>query len=79
MGLKEGQELNGQAVDVVFIGSCTNGRLSDLEAAAKILRGQKVKVKTLIVPGSEAVKAEAESLGLDKVFADAGAEWRMAG
>jgi len=79
MGLSEGQEIIGQAVDVVFIGSCTNGRLSDLVAAAKILKGKKVSVKTLIVPGSEAVKKEAEKLGLDKVFIDAGCQWRNAG
>jgi len=79
MGLIEGQEIVGQKVDVVFIGSCTNGRLSDLKAAAEILKGQKVSVKTLVVPGSEKVKKEAESLGLDKIFLEAGAEWRMPG
>jgi 3-isopropylmalate/(R)-2-methylmalate dehydratase large subunit len=79
MGLIAGAEIVGQKVDVVFIGSCTNGRLSDLVAAAKILKGKKVSVKTLVVPGSEAVKAEAEKLGLDKIFVEAGAQWRNAG
>ncbi|MFA5763187.1 MAG: 3-isopropylmalate dehydratase large subunit [archaeon] len=79
MGLKAGQEIKGQKVDVVFIGSCTNGRLSDLQAAAKILDGKKVSVKTLVVPGSERVKREAEELGLDKIFTSAGAEWRNTG
>ncbi len=79
MGLKEGQEIKGQKVDVVFIGSCTNGRLSDLQAAAKILDGKKVSVKTLVVPGSERVKREAEELGLDKIFISAGAQWRNTG
>ena len=66
-------------MDVVFVGSCTNGRLSDLEAAARILKGKKVSVKTLVVPGSQSVKEEAERLGLDQIFKDAGAEWRLAG
>jgi 3-isopropylmalate/(R)-2-methylmalate dehydratase large subunit len=79
MGLKEGQEIKGQKVDVVFIGSCTNGRLSDLKAAAEILKGKKVSVKTLVVPGSERVKREAEELGIDKIFLEAGAEWRNTG
>ncbi|MDO8646816.1 MAG: 3-isopropylmalate dehydratase large subunit [Candidatus Diapherotrites archaeon] len=79
MGLQEGKELLGTPVDVVFIGSCTNGRLSDLEAAAKILQGKKVAVKTLVVPGSQIMKRQAEEKGLDKVFKDAGAEWRFAG
>ena len=79
MGLEAGKELVGTKVDVVFIGSCTNGRLSDLKAAATILKGKKVAVKTLVVPGSLAVKKEAEKLGLDKIFISAGAEWRNAG
>ena len=79
MGLSAEQDIVGQKVDVVFIGSCTNGRLSDLVAAAEILKGKKVKVKTLVVPGSEAVKLEAEKIGLDKVFIDAGCQWRNAG
>jgi 3-isopropylmalate/(R)-2-methylmalate dehydratase large subunit len=68
-------------VDVVFIGSCTNGRMADLRAAADVLRGRRVKenVRVLIVPGSEAVRREAEAEGLDRVFIDAGAEWRLPG
>jgi len=79
MRLTDGQSLIGTKVDVVFIGSCTNGRLSDLVQAAQILKGRKVKVRTLVVPGSEEVKKEAEALGLDKVFKSAGCEWRLAG
>ena len=79
MGLAEDQEIVGQKVDVVFIGSCTNGRISDLLAAAEILKGKKVSVRTLVVPGSEAVKKEAEKLGLDKIFIDSGCQWRNAG
>ncbi|MCK5040351.1 MAG: 3-isopropylmalate dehydratase large subunit [Candidatus Aenigmarchaeota archaeon] len=79
IGLEGGIEVQGTPVDVVFIGSCTNGRLSDLEATAKILKGKKVSVKTLVVPGSEAVKRHAEQIGLDKIFVDAGAEWRHPG
>src|SRR5690606_37872928 len=65
----------------VFIGSCTNGRLSDLRAAADVLRGRRVKesVRMLVVPGSESVKREAEAEGLDRVFIEAGAEWRLPG
>ena len=68
-------------VDVVFIGSCTNGRIADLRAAADIMRGRQVKggVRVLVVPGSEAVRREAEAEGLDQVFRDAGAEWRLPG
>jgi 3-isopropylmalate/(R)-2-methylmalate dehydratase large subunit len=81
MGLKGGRPLIGRSIDVVFIGSCTNGRLSDLRAAASLLFGRKVhpRVRTLVVPGSRAVKAEAEAEGLDRVFRDAGAEWRNPG
>ena len=81
MGLTPGQSLLGQPIDVAFVGSCTNSRLSDLEAAAAILRGRKVapNVRMLVVPGSVAIKAEAEARGLDRVFTDAGAEWREAG
>ena len=70
-----------ERVDVVFIGSCTNGRLSDLRAAADVMRGRQVKesVRVLVVPGSEAVRREAEAEGLDRVFTDAGAEWRLPG
>ena len=68
-------------VDVVFVGSCTNGRLSDLRAAADVLRSRKVKpgVRMLVVPGSEAVKRQAEAEGIDRVFINAGAEWRLPG
>ena len=81
MGLKAGQPMVGQKVDVVFIGSCTNSRLSDLEQAASIFKGRKVKagVRTLVVPGSVPVKRAAEAMGLDRIFKEAGAEWREAG
>ncbi|MGB0132814.1 3-isopropylmalate dehydratase large subunit [Dokdonella sp.] len=76
-----GQALTGQAVDVVFVGSCTNSRLSDLREAAEVMRGRKVagNVRALIVPGSVLIKREAEAEGLDEVFRAAGAEWREAG
>jgi 3-isopropylmalate/(R)-2-methylmalate dehydratase large subunit len=81
MGLEPGQPLRDRPVQVVFIGSCTNARLSDLELAAKVLRGRKVApgVRALIVPGSQQVKREAEARGLAKVFVEAGAEWRESG
>ena len=79
MGLAPGTDMRDVSVDVVFIGSCTNGRLTDLRAAANILEGRKVYVKTLIAPGSEQVKYHAEQEGLDKIFLDAGAEWREPG
>ena len=81
MGLRPGQALLGMPIDVVFIGSCTNGRLSDLRDAARVMKGRKVapKVRVLVVPGSEAVKKQAEDEGLDRVFTEAGAEWRDAG
>ena len=81
MGLEPGKPLAGRAVDVVFIGSCTNSRMSDLRAAASILKGRKVspKVRTLVVPGSQPIKRQAEAEGLDQIFRDAGAEWREAG
>jgi 3-isopropylmalate/(R)-2-methylmalate dehydratase large subunit len=81
MGLASGSPIAGQRVDVVFIGSCTNSRIGDLRAAASILRGRKVAagVRVLVVPGSKAIKAQAEAEGLDVVFRDAGAEWREAG
>jgi 3-isopropylmalate/(R)-2-methylmalate dehydratase large subunit len=68
-------------IDFAFIGSCTNSRLSDLEAAAEVVRGRKVAagVTALVVPGSMAVKAAAEARGLDKVFVEAGFEWRLSG
>ena len=81
MGLKPGQAILGQTIDVVFIGSCTNSRISDLRQAAGVLRGRKVarNVRVLVVPGSQQVKAQAEAEGLDRVFREAGAEWREAG
>jgi 3-isopropylmalate/(R)-2-methylmalate dehydratase large subunit len=81
MGLEAGTAIRDIGVDVVFIGSCTNGRLADLEAAAAVLRGRKIRpgVKALVVPGSARVKKEAEELGLDQVFTSAGFEWRSAG
>ena len=81
MQLNSGKPLGETAVDVVFIGSCTNSRLSDLQLAAQILRGRKIAqgVKMLVVPGSQQVKRHAEELGLDKVFLEAGAEWRESG
>jgi 3-isopropylmalate/(R)-2-methylmalate dehydratase large subunit len=81
MGLEPGQPLRDRPVQVVFIGSCTNARISDLELAAKVFRGRKVApgVRALVVPGSQQVKREAEALGLAQVFLDAGAEWRESG
>jgi 3-isopropylmalate/(R)-2-methylmalate dehydratase large subunit len=81
MGLRAGSALAGTPVDVVFVGSCTNGRLSDLRAAAAVLRGRRVAgtVRMLVVPGSAAVKRAAEQEGLDAVFRAAGAEWREPG
>jgi 3-isopropylmalate/(R)-2-methylmalate dehydratase large subunit len=81
MGLQAGTPLRDVAVDVVFVGSCTNGRLEDLRAAADVLRGHRVHegVRMMIVPGSFQVREAAEAEGLDKVFTDAGAEWRFAG
>jgi len=81
MGLTPGEQLLGRKIDVVFVGSCTNGRISDLRAAASVLRGRKVApgVRALIVPGSFAVKLQAEAEGLDRVFVEAGAEWRGPG
>ena len=81
MNLTPGQALEGVPIDYAFIGSCTNSRLSDLEAAAAVLDGRKVRagVTALVVPGSMSVKAAAEARGLDKVFRDAGFEWRNSG
>ena len=81
MGLRAGARLAGTPVDVVFVGSCTNGRLSDLRAAAAVLRGRRLArgVRMLVVPGSAAVKHDAEHEGLDAVFRAAGAEWREPG
>ena len=81
MGLSEGQPIEGQHVDIVFIGSCTNSRIEDLRAAADIAKGRRVSdhVEALVVPGSKAVKAQAEAEGLDRIFSEAGFEWRGAG
>ncbi|MCK0150814.1 3-isopropylmalate dehydratase large subunit [Marivita sp. S6314] len=79
MGLKAGDMLDGTPVDQVFIGSCTNGRIEDMRAAATVLRGRKAKVPGLISPGSAQVKAQAEAEGLDRVFIDAGLEWVASG
>ncbi|GMW05807.1 MAG: 3-isopropylmalate dehydratase large subunit [Gammaproteobacteria bacterium] len=81
MGVEPGRPMLGRAVDVVFIGSCTNSRLSDLRQAAALFEGRKVPASTrvLVVPGSQSVKKQAESEGLDRVFLAAGAEWREAG
>jgi len=81
MGFHRGEPMLGKPVDVVFIGSCTNGRLEDLHAAARVLKGRKVApgVRLLIVPGSQRVKQEAEAAGLARIFKDAGADWRESG
>ena len=81
MGLQPGAPLRGLPIDVVFLGSCTNARLEDLREAAGIVRGRKVAsgVRALVAPGSGQVKAAAEAEGLDRVFREAGFEWREAG
>ncbi|NMB53795.1 MAG: 3-isopropylmalate dehydratase large subunit [Leptolinea sp.] len=81
MGLRPGETLSGHDIDVVFIGSCTNGRISDLRLAASILKGRKVArgLRMLVVPGSQEVKRQAEAEGLDRIFKEAGAEWREPG
>ncbi len=81
MGLTAGQKLSEVAVDAVFIGSCTNGRIEDMRAAARVLAGRRVApgVRAMVVPGSGLVKAQAEQEGLDRIFLDAGFEWREAG
>jgi 3-isopropylmalate/(R)-2-methylmalate dehydratase large subunit len=81
MALEPGKALLGHRVDVVFIGSCTNSRISDLRAAAQLISGRKVAdgVRMLVVPGSESVRRQAEAEGLDQAFKNAGAEWRHAG
>ncbi|MDG1076365.1 MAG: 3-isopropylmalate dehydratase large subunit [Planktotalea sp.] len=79
MGLTRGKSLAGTAIDQVFIGSCTNGRIEDLRAAAAVLAGHRVKVPGLVSPGSQLIKAQAEKEGLDKVFTDAGLEWADSG
>jgi len=81
MGFRPGQPLAGHPVQVVFIGSCTNGRISDLRAAASVMKGRHVAagMRVLVVPGSQQVKKQAEAEGLDRIFVDAGAEWRNPG
>ncbi len=81
MGLQGGEALEDIAIDTVFLGSCTNGRIEDLRAAAKVVQGRTVasNVRAMVVPGSMQVKAQAEAEGLDRVFSDAGFEWRDAG
>ena len=81
MGLTPGQKLEELKVDVVFIGSCTNGRIEDIRAAANVVRGRKVAagVRALVVPGSGIVKQQAEEEGLDRVLTEAGFEWREPG
>ena len=81
MGLTAGTPLREVAVDTVFVGSCTNGRIEDLRAAAEVIKGRHVaeSVRMLVVPGSARVRLQAEGEGLDKVFTDAGAEWRLPG
>ena len=79
MGLTAGRPIAGTPVDQVFIGSCTNGRIEDLRAAAAVLAGRKARVPGLVSPGSARVKAEAEAEGLDRIFVDAGLEWVASG
>jgi 3-isopropylmalate/(R)-2-methylmalate dehydratase large subunit len=81
MGLESNKKLETVVIDKVFIGSCTNGRIQDLRAAAAILKGRKIAphVTGFVVPGSGLVKKQAEEEGLDKIFIDAGLEWREAG
>jgi 3-isopropylmalate/(R)-2-methylmalate dehydratase large subunit len=81
MGLKGGERLDEIAIDRVFIGSCTNGRIEDLRAAAAVVNGKTVngRVNAMVVPGSGLVKAQAEAEGLDKIFLAAGFEWREPG
>jgi 3-isopropylmalate/(R)-2-methylmalate dehydratase large subunit len=81
MGFAGGKPALGERIDAVFVGSCTNGRISDLRAAAAILRGRRVAehVRMLVVPGSDQVKRQAEAEGLDRIFLDAGAQWREPG
>ncbi len=81
MSFKEGDLVLGKKIDVAFIGSCTNGRISDLREAASVIKGRKVAshVKALVVPGSQQVSQQAEEEGLDKIFTEAGFHWRLAG
>ena len=79
MDLKPGMPVTDIAVDKVFIGACTNARIEDLRSAAEVAKGRRAKVQTLVVPGSGLVKKQAEAEGLDKIFMDAGFEWRLPG
>jgi 3-isopropylmalate/(R)-2-methylmalate dehydratase large subunit len=81
MGLRPGEPLLGHPIDAVFIGSCTNSRISDLRQAARLFEGRKIAqgVRVLVVPGSQSVKRQAEAEGLDRIFIEAGAEWRQSG
>jgi len=81
MALEPGKPLVGHKVDVVFVGSCTNSRISDLRQVARVLDGRRVAagVRMLVVPGSHGVRRQAEAEGLDQIFRDAGAEWRLPG
>jgi 3-isopropylmalate/(R)-2-methylmalate dehydratase large subunit len=81
MKFEEGSPIKGKRIDVAFLGSCTNGRLSDLRTAARVLKGKKVAshVAGLVVPGSAQVKREAEKEGLDRIFTEAGFSWRNPG
>ncbi len=81
MGLSPGQPIRNQPINVVFIGSCTNARLTDLRAAARVLAGHKIApgVRALVVPGSQQIKRQAETEGLARIFTEAGAEWRESG
>ena len=81
MGIKADMSITDIKLDTVFIGSCTNSRIEDLVAASKIFKGNKVanNINAIVVPGSQLVKYQAEKLGLDKIFKDAGCEWRESG
>ncbi|MBN2508632.1 MAG: 3-isopropylmalate dehydratase large subunit, partial [Spirochaetales bacterium] len=81
MGFSQGDPITGKKIDVVFIGSCTNGRLSDLKEAASLVKGKKVRdsVRAFVVPGSQRIDAEARELGIDRIFSEAGFLWRGAG
>jgi len=79
MGLHAGQAMTDVSIDKVFIGACTNGRIEDMRAAAEVAKGRKAKVQTLVVPGSGLVKEQAEAEGLDRIFTEAGFEWRLPG
>ena len=79
MGLQPGTAVTDIAVDRVFIGACTNARIEDLRIAAKVAKGRRASVPTMVVPGSGLVKKQAEAEGLDRIFTDAGFEWRMPG